>query len=491
MLTPPEQPAPSRRFARVARDSLLFATGPAIGKAMAIVTLPVLTRTLGPSAFGQLDILSTLVSVAISVLLLGIDAAAIRLDADHGDADRAEHFATWFVLASMIVLPFGVALFILRDVLSNAFFGSTDLAGAFGLAAIAIVAGTYQYLTSTVLQLQRRPLAYAYVVGGTLVVNGVLAVVFVLSARSVTSVMLAMSASLCVGTIVGALLARADLGARPTRRAARSLLRMGLPLAPAATLIWVGEFVNRFVVLRVSGASQVGFLSVGLRFASIGALAVTGFQLSWQPHAYSISTQPTGLRRVADEGRYVIACVATTIVVIGVVAPELVRVVSGTAFSGAVPVVGGCLGAVLGSAVLLVAVMPCAIDRNMRRVGVATGIAPVVAMLGVLVLAPSHGAVGAAVALTLGQFTGAAIAVALGRSSTLKFRWNRTIVVCAAALVVVFAATSESALSSVGGRVALFLGFVAVLAFEGSLSVGVRLLRQQLWRSRRDQVRDR
>ena len=69
-------------FARLSRDSAIFALGSIAGKLVAVVTLPVFTRLMAPDAYGRLDLLSTLGSAAISVLSLGLDVAALRLTVD-------------------------------------------------------------------------------------------------------------------------------------------------------------------------------------------------------------------------------------------------------------------------------------------------------------------------------------------------------------------------------------------------------------------------
>jgi O-antigen/teichoic acid export membrane protein len=474
-----EAAQPPPRFAVLARHSMVFSVGPAIGKATAILTLPVLTRILGPSRFGVLDVLSTMVSAVISILLLGIDVAAIRSYADHDDTRRREHHATWLAIATLTVVPIGLLAVALRDQLSNALFGTALYGTAIAFGAIAVIFGTYQYLIGTLLQLKRRPWAYAFVIGGTLVLNAALAILFVLRARSVASVMLAMAVSLFVGAIAGGFVARHEFWGRPTRPAARSLFVLGLPLVPAATLMWSAEFLNRFVVLNTSGARQVGFFSVGIRFASIAALVVAGFQLAWQPHAYEIAAEGGDLRRIGTEAVRIVASVAGVTAAIALISPELVRLVSGPAFAPAVRAVGGCLVAVLGSAVFLAAVMPSAVARNMKKVGLATGTISCASVLGVVILSPALGAFGAALATALGQIVGVVVAYACGRNDApLGLHWLRMTLLWIASGAVALAATSDTVLSQPASRVALGLAFAVFLAAEGSLGLAWRFAKQ-------------
>src|SRR3954451_5181285 len=98
-------------FARLSRDSLVFSLGAFAGKAAALVLLPILTRVLSTDDFGRLDVLSALTSALISVLLLGLDTAALRqfFDLDSDD-ERNDLVTTLLVLLVISTAPVCVAL---------------------------------------------------------------------------------------------------------------------------------------------------------------------------------------------------------------------------------------------------------------------------------------------------------------------------------------------------------------------------------------------
>src|SRR3954452_22769564 len=108
------------RFKRLTRDSILYASGAVVGKALGLVMLPVLTRALTPQEFGSFDVLSTLGSALITMLFLGTDVAAVRLYFDRPTArSRAELLTSWYALAAITTIPVALLIVVVRGWISE------------------------------------------------------------------------------------------------------------------------------------------------------------------------------------------------------------------------------------------------------------------------------------------------------------------------------------------------------------------------------------
>src|SRR5207253_9927426 len=92
-----------------------------------------------------------------------------------------------------------------------------------------------------------------------------------------------------VGNFIGtlavyvALLAyrREQLGLQFDRRLLREMNRFGLPLVPTAVFLWITNFSDRLFLVKLSGATEVGLYSVGVRIASAMVLLLTAFRAAW------------------------------------------------------------------------------------------------------------------------------------------------------------------------------------------------------------------
>lgn len=454
---------------QLTRDSAIYALGAVAGKAVGLLLLPVLTRALAPEEYGRLEILSTLGSALISALLLGIDRAALRLSFAEGDAARRSTLTTWYLMATALALPPALLLVVAAGPVSAVLFGDPSAETAVALVGWITLLGTYQVVALTILRAERRPAAYAALSGGALLLNAALVIAgFAVVPAAVDLVLLAYALSLGAGAIAGAALVRRVAFGRPSRGAVSSLLALGLPLAPAVVATWLAEFLNRAIVLGTAGPLEVGYLGVGLRFASIAGLAVAGLQLAWEPHAYAHGGAAAGLRPLAQDARRALVGVAALVAALGLVSREAVLLVSGGTYLPAVPALGFSLLAVLATGATIIAMTPSLLAGAMRDVGAATlgGIAAGVAAT--LLLAGPYGAAGAAAGIAFGQAISALAVGWLGRArSEIALPWPRILVVAGASVAVTLASTVAEATPAL--RALLAAAFVLVLLAEGSV----------------------
>lgn len=459
-------------FARLSRDSFVYALGSILGKGIGLVMLPILTRLLSPAEYGRVDVLSTLGSAAISGLLVGMDVAAMRLFFDAAGArERRRLLVTWCALAGVITVPFGVGLMLFSGTLSGILFATESYGPAVAAVGLVTVFGTYHHIALTTLRAAGRPGLFAAVSAGTLLLNAGLAIWLLLAwDDGVTAVVASLAVSLFVAGAIGLWLVRDQLGGSPDRQALRSLLRLGLPLAPAVAVGWVGEFANRAILLANDGPQEVAFLAVALRIASVAGLVVVGFQLAWQPHAFAGGTSPPALSRLALEARRILIGVAATVAFLALLAPELLRILGGSAYDDALSAVGVSLIGALAAALYLVTSLPSALARRMSDLGIASMVGVATSVAANAVLASRWGAVGTAAALLMSPLIAAFVVYALGsRHLALPIRWAHLSLTLGLVMLVTLVATLPPGGAPVGMRLMLGVVVLLVLSAEGTL----------------------
>ena len=394
--------------ARLTKHTLVFGIGALVGKAIGFVMLPVLTRALPPDEFGRVDVLMTLGSALISTFLFGVDVAAIRAAADLGKAGRSSLFGSWYAISLGITVPVALALAALGGILSGVLFGTSAYSHAFTLVGLVLVLGTLQVIGLGVLRVAGRAVRYAAVSALTLAIYAVLALVLLaVWDKSAATVLTAYAIALGVGVVFGIVATRDISFGRPNQRAALALLRLGVPIAPAVIATWVGDFAGRAILIGSSGATEVGYLAVALRFTSIAALVVTAIQLAWQPHAFAIAGDAGGAGRVRSEVPLIVSVVVFSAVVVASLAPEVLQLASGSEYAPARAVIGMALIGVIAGAILMVESTGAVIGRATGAVGIAGSVGVLGAIVLNLGLSPVFGAVGTGAALAAGQFIGA------------------------------------------------------------------------------------
>ncbi|MEO6988195.1 MAG: oligosaccharide flippase family protein [Aquihabitans sp.] len=464
-----EAPTTDRGFGRLVRHSALYATGAALGKVIGLLLLPIVARSLTTTEFGRVDLLTSIQSAGASLLLLGMDLAATRLFADLNETSKQRLFPTWLSMVATLGTAAIVGMVVVAAPLSRWLFGDGDYATALVLAAVAMLANAVGLVALTALRNHQRPVAFALVSGGNLLVNGILIVVLVPSHPTATTVLFSLAASMTFGALAGTVLAISYFRGRPQASIGRRLLILGLPLAPAVAAMWIAEVVNRTVLIRSTSASEAAFFSVATRFSSVVVLVVLGFQMAWEPAAFGSAHDDEDLAHIAQDGRRIMTGVGLAVVLAAVTAPEVVRIIGGSAYGPAIRPIGLSLVFALGYGGYMVATMPSALSRHMRDLGIAASVAAVTGIVLNLWMA-RWGASGTAGAVAAGQFVGLALAVYLGRQrAPVPYLWLRMSGLVLVAAGVATLATWPSGGASVALRVVLAVGFIAVFTVEGSL----------------------
>ena len=257
--------------------------------------------------------------------------------------------------------------------------------------------------------------------------------------------------------------------ARPSGAAARAILVLALPLAPAIAATWGADFFHRAFLLDAAGSTQVAFLAVATRIGSVAMLVVAAAQLAWHPHAYRLGVSAGATARLAAEGRQIMVALVACVGALGILTPELLLVIGGEPYRGAAPTVGIFLTSVLGVGLFTIGSLPSAIARRTADMGIAIIAGVALAVTTNILVAASLGAPGTAAAIALGQFVTAAVAIRLGRRRTpIPFEWTRMLVIVGLTALVVLIATSSVG-TPLAVRVGLGLVLIVGLVVEGTL----------------------
>lgn len=449
-------------FGALASRSLLYATGGVAQKLVAVLLVPLLARVLSTTEFGRLEVLSTTASTLTGIAVLGVDVVITRRWVDLDDEGRRRAFGSWLAIALAVGSATVLVLGLLAGPVSRWLFDDEGSAWGIRWAALFALFNLLNVVGLTALRNQDRARLYAAASIVTVLSNAAIVAGLVVSSPDETAVMVGITAAAAIGAGITITATRHLLFNPPAWAEALALLRRSVPLVPGVALTLGGDLVNRLLLLAAAGETDVGYLSIALRFTGVGVLVLTGFQLAWQPRAYALAPRAGGVERLARDGTTMLVVVATLTVALAASSPALLHVLGGDDYADALPTVGFALLFPLGMTLLVVATMPSAISNRMGDLGTATGIAAAVSLALTAAASRPFGAPGAAAALAGGQLVGAAAGVLLVRRSGAPPLPHRASGVALAALAAVIAMVST--LPAGGTSVELRLALVAAFA---------------------------
>jgi O-antigen/teichoic acid export membrane protein len=409
----------------LARHSAVYGFGSLVSRFIAVLLLPVYTRYLSPADYGLIETLIALSAVLTVLLAAGVKSAFFRFYFDDEDKRRVIRTSFWFTMASGTAgLLAGLAL---AGPISELLFDTSQHADLVRAAFVGLWAHVnYEQMTS-IFRVEQRSVAYliATLINLGLTVAATLILVVALDQGPI---------GVIVGNFTGTLIVyagllayrREQLGFELDRPLLRAMNRFGMPLVPSALFLWVLNFSDRFFLVKLAGAREVGLYSIGVRLASAIILFLAAFRTAWPAFAYSIEDDAEAKRTYSFVLTYVVVITSWMALALGVLAPWLVRLLTTEEFYSAERVVAPLAFAAAAFGAYIVVVIGIGRVRRTRSNWVITGAAAALNVGLNLLLIPEYGMIGAAVA-TIGAYGTLFLAMAwkAQRLYPVPYQWRR------------------------------------------------------------------
>ncbi|MFN2471649.1 MAG: lipopolysaccharide biosynthesis protein [Gaiellaceae bacterium] len=425
------------RIRELAKHSAIYGFGTLVSRFIAVLLLPVYTRYLSPEDYGLIETLIALSTVLTVLLAAGVKSAFFRFYFDEpGDAARRRVVRTsfWFTMTSATAGL--LAGLVLAEPISCLLFGALEHANLVRAAFVGLWAAiNYEQLTA-LFRVEQRSTSYllATLVNLAVTVGATLVLVVALDAGPI---------GVIVGNFTGTLIVyagllayrREQLGLEFDRGLFREMNRFGMPLVPSGLFLWVLNFSDRFFLVKLSGAREVGVYSVGVRVASAIVLFLAAFRTAWPAFAYSIDDDAEAKRTYAFVLTYIVFATSWLALAVSALAPWLVRLLTQPEFYAAERVVPPLAFAAVAFGAYIVVVIGIGRARRTRSNWVVTGVAAVVNVALNVALIPPYGMMGAAVA-TIGAYATLFLGMAwkAQRVFTVPYQWRRVGVAAATAV---------------------------------------------------------
>jgi O-antigen/teichoic acid export membrane protein len=452
----------SRELKRLGGQSAIYGLGGILSRLIAVFLLPVYTVYLGQVGFGEIETVVAFMAVLVIVLRLGITSAFFRFYFDADDEAhrlRVVRTSFWFTMGmATLGLVVGIALAVPLARFLHVPDPNLVRAGFVGLWAQM----NYAQMTA-LFRVEERPVGFAIAsVANVLITIGVTIGLVVGAHKGALGAI--------VGNFVGTLVVwavllgyrRYQLGLTFDRPLLRAMNRFGLPLVPAALMLWAINFIDRLFIAHYKGQGEVGVYSLAVRIASVIVFLMAAFQLAWPAFAYSIRDDGAARKTYSYVLTYLLLITCWMSLALGVLAPWLVDVLAPKGnfarSAEAVPLLCFATAAYSGYSVLAIGIGRA---RQTQYNWIVTGAGAAVNIVLNVVLIPPYGMMGAAVA-TLVAYVVLFVGMWLNsrRVYPVPYQWRRVVTLSAVA----------AALTAVGWAIgSLPVAIVLTLAYPVAL----------------------
>jgi O-antigen/teichoic acid export membrane protein len=456
---------------RLGKHSLIYALGPIGQRALGFLLLPLVTAYIGgKDNYGITEMAA--VTIAIAGQLFGINLlyGMTRYYADYDDPRQCGELVTTTLLVLLVTNTLALVLALaFRAPLASFLFGSPAYADALVAVAAILLFQTIGQVGLRYLQILERSVAYGVLTTAKLVLEIALKVWFLVALGlaymgvfySVLGGEVLVAVAL-TGTIVW------KLGLRFSKPMARRLFAYSMPLVLSGLCMFVLHQADRFFVLHMRGAGEVGLYGLGYKLGAIvSGVLVEAFGLIWFPLVFAIKSEDELRLLCRKVLTYFTVAMCAGSLALAVFSSEIVRAMADREFHDAHAVIPIVALAYVFWAIYQVVHTAFYVREKTGQVLLLVAGAAVLNCLLNLALVPELGYIGAAWA-TLATFTALAAWSWWRAEQVLAVRYEIARVIAPIALaVLLFLASRVAPIEQ--PVVALAVKSAVVLAFPGIL----------------------
>jgi O-antigen/teichoic acid export membrane protein len=448
---------------RLGRHSVIYGLGGLVSRILAVLLLPLYTHYLSTSDYGEIETIVALTTVFAIVLRFGISSAFFRFYFDSADpAARRTVLRTSFWFTMTMATAGLVAGLALAAPISHALFGTTSEANLVRAAFVGLWATmNYEQLTA-LFRVEERSVAFVSASLANIAITVSMTVLLVVALDKGP-------VGVIVGNFTGTLIVylvllgyrREQLGLEWDRTLLRAMNRFGMPLVPSALFLWITNFADRFILVKLTDTAEVGLYSVGVRIASAMILLLTAFRMAWPAFAYSIEDDDEAKRTYGWVLTYLVLLATWVATGLALLSPWIVRLLTNSDFWSASEVVGPLAFSTVPFAGYVVIAIGVGRARRTQMNWAVSAVAGIVNIGLCFALIPAYGMMGAAVA-TVVSYTAMFLVMAwwCQRVYPVPYQWRRVGTAVAAGV----ALTALGKVVGGGLPVALLLSVVYPLA---------------------------
>lgn len=282
----------NKRSKYLLKNTISFAIGKVGTKLITFFLVPLYTYALSTEEYGTVDLITTICTVLMPVMILNISESVMRFCLDKG-ADHRKIMSTGLTILGAATL-LGLALIPVARLFP-------DISEYGGLIYAYLITAAYSQVFLCYLRGQEKLMMYS--VGNIIhtAVAAVLNILFLVMFRwGIKGYLLAYTCSNIASALFAAVVGRVDLAIRGFRldgRLTRMMLRFSVVLIPNTFMWWIINFSDRVMVTAMLGAAANGIYAVSYKIPSMLSSMSEMFNQAWSYSAIRESDS-------ADEAEY-------------------------------------------------------------------------------------------------------------------------------------------------------------------------------------------
>lgn len=331
------------QFQRLFKHSAIYAIGTVAQSAVSFLLIPLYTRYIVPANYGRLEIINTFGSILLMLVSFGFGSAIMKTyfrDAKN-EVARKRLVGTMFIFVLPLAYALIAVLIFFSPQLSTWLLGGPQWANLFQLLLLTTFFSLFMNLAFSLLRVQERSKKYTALFllrfFAVLGLNFYFIIWLQLDIRGILWANLITFALVAISLIPDVIKAASF---KFSKFFLKKLWAFGLPIIPASIAMWVMDLSDRYFIEFFRTSDEVGIYSLGYKLGMlVNIIIVAPFQLAWPTLYFDVSRRDDATQIFSRVLTYFTMTATFLALLLGVLAPEILRILAGPAYWDAYQVV--------------------------------------------------------------------------------------------------------------------------------------------------------
>ncbi|BDU70469.1 polysaccharide biosynthesis protein [Geothrix oryzae] len=270
----------------LAKSTLLYTGGDAIGKAIPFFLLPIVTKYLTTTDFGILSNFSVAVQIFTAICALNTYSALTVSYFSLKEEERASYISNLIYLICLLAFACLLVVVIFSDLIAQRL-GISLLWQI--LAIVSSLATSIFMLHTSVLRMEKRPIMFSSIQIFQALIAGLLAIYFVVILKwNWQGRVLSMVGGSILSVIVSLwlLMKERHIFTKIDVKNIKEAFSFGLPLLPHTLSFWFKSGVDKIILTNIVSLSANGVYSIALTLVSVIGIFTGSFFNAYSPLMY-------------------------------------------------------------------------------------------------------------------------------------------------------------------------------------------------------------
>ncbi len=374
-----------------------------LGKAGAIILVPLYAKMLGPTEYGMLELFTVTGALFLITSVMGFNSALTRYYVTENNEDEKNKiFQTAFLTTLTVAGVIMVILSLTAPAISSVFFTIPVYANYWRILFITVFSDAATAILLALYRSQTKPGLYSSVNFSKLVLTLVLNVLFVGFLRQgVYGVLMGnLIGSIC-GLVLSLVFSAKLIRIRFSWRYLVLLAKFGLPLLVSGFAFFIINSADRYFLTEYTGLAVLGAYALGYKVGMLMSLAVNAFVVAWLPLMFKIAADSQAKKTFATVLTYYLFIACAILIAIGSFGHEIVNLMGTPEYSAASRIIIYVLISYLFQGAFYIMATGVFLKDQTKAISLVAGISAVINISANFLLIPTYGIMGAAVATVI------------------------------------------------------------------------------------------